>query len=127
MGAQLRGKSRAAIQLADEKAEAELHMATDGFNPEVPTTEDELLLAEHASHPRVNAAEVCTTTLRALACLMHPLTHHVARSSEDQDHCSHLLNTGSSYNRGFIAYFPMQTFCVHSMAHVLDCCTFKCR
>ena len=58
MGAQLRGKSRAAIQLADEKAEAELHMATDGFNREAPTTEDELLLAEHASHPRVNPSEV---------------------------------------------------------------------
>ena len=58
MGAQLRGISRAAIQMADDKAEAELHMATDGYNREAPTTEDELLLAEHASHPRVNAAEV---------------------------------------------------------------------
>ena len=49
--------------MADDKAEAELHMATDGYNREVPTTEDELLLAEHASHPRVNAAEVGLTRL----------------------------------------------------------------
>ena len=53
--------SRAAIQMADDKAEAELHMATDGFNREAPTTEDEKLLAEHAFHPRVNASEVNTT------------------------------------------------------------------
>lgn len=58
MGAQLRGKSRTAIQLIEDKAEAELQMATDGFNREAPTTEDELLLAEHASHPRVNPSEV---------------------------------------------------------------------
>lgn len=58
MGAQVRGISRAAIQLADEKAEAELHMATDGYNREAPATEDEVLLAEHAARPRVNPSEV---------------------------------------------------------------------
>lgn len=63
VGAQSRGISRAAIQMADDKAEAELHMATDGYNREAPTTEDELLLAEHASHPRVNAAEASLLTI----------------------------------------------------------------